>query len=913
MRQAWRYSMKTVIRVKRYFEHQGKGQKNKRDSSGLGQFVLLLSLTPFIFSLTLYDFYTSKDVASKYQFAPDRFDGLSYAALSTGGITLPKRPSVKVDIKTHLSIVQLTKRTPEKVCSLSKRKPKLKLQDVIPYSFALKMQKSLKKQCGAYKKALVNYSAQLINYNALLIKNKVESTRLITQADTFIYDNHIKPNVPPIDIIETSTSEFQDLLKQVALDNHFALYESSYSEQELEIPEDDEDANISELSEEELAELNLLLDNQNVGQLIIAKVASATSFQLLTTTAWLLGFILIVPSMIYCIKQSSWGLLVFGLAVPSYYYGLYVISLFSSVGVLSSSAMASPLFAQIAFIWFLLKGSLFSRTFVVFVLLLFFSTFLPLLAGSFSMIDWAYVNNDGYSVSSAQIPLLIFIVVACVGRLLVKGAKENVALLRKLGAILNLKSAAHAFVLWLPIVVLCLPFFYVTKVLIPTNVTDELHTNRILQFTHTHPQGFLDNALQSVAHKSDDINFAWHLVVEERKAQLFATDKRLQELDFEETVNKHFNTIIPQKLVFEEPNSDAPWVAWLVNMATKETQKSAQATYQKFRNEIRSNLIKLIREKEELLKEKADEGKDALIEELEQLKVEGKAIIISQNSATQTSVWWTVMYLEAAHQLALLLFIFICFKSYFYVFARVCFNKDKGAMVTLGDTQEVTSKKDERLPPSITAAGIDYIIKADEHAVYYITRRYQCRGKPPKLSLPQTLASPIARIFSSSYTMNKVVVNKGDADITCTATKGVEFFEWQLAANETIVFDYSNFVGMSEGLSLSTLISPRISSLLLGKMIFSQATGPGKLILMATGRAQVCDASENVGSMPPERIIAMQLDTKLHVDSELDIVNVYLSTAYVKPISGKMIVDVDNQRGAKNGLARFVRNFLLPG
>jgi hypothetical protein len=510
-----------------------------------------------------------------------------------------------------------------------------------------------------------------------------------------------------------------------------------------------------------------------------------------------------------------------------------------------------------------------------------------------------------------------------IGRLLVKGAKENFSLLSKLGAARNFTSALRALLLWLPMAFLCLPFFYFSKVLIPTEVTNNLYRAKILQFDSSHSQGFLDNSLQSLAHISDDINFAWHLMLEEKKAHLFASNKALQDLNFEETVDKHYNKIIPPSLVFEKPNSGVPIVGFLLDIGTKETQKSIDKTYSKLRGDIRKELIQLVAERERELKEKAEDGKDAVIEELELIKGEGRILIASSSSAAQTNVWWTLTYLQATHQLALLLFIFVCVKSYLYVFSRVIFNKDKGASVSLGSTKHDISDDDKehhstaepihKKVSNIVSTGIDYTIEANHSETYYITRRYQCRGKAPRLSIPQMLSTPLARIFSKAYTMNKVVVSKGDADISCTATKGVEFFEWDLGNGETVVFNYRNFVGMSEGLKLSTLISPRISSLLLGKMLYSQATGPGKLIVMASGRAQICGSNEKVGSMPPERIIAMELDSVLHVESELDFLNVYLSSAYVSPVTGNMIVDVDNQLGAKNGLVRFLRNFILPG
>jgi len=118
---------------------------------------------------------------------------------------------------------------------------------------------------------------------------------------------------------------------------------------------------------------------------------------------------------------------------------------------------------------------------------------------------------------------------------------------------------------------------------------------------------------------------------------------------------------------------------------------------------------------------------------------------------------------------------------------------------------------------------------------------------------------------------------------------------------------------MTESITLSTLISTRASSLLLGRMVYSQATGPGKLILMAKGRAEIVDGESKTGSLPPERLIGMQNNTRFYIDSELDVVNIYLSAAYVCPAGGgNVIVDVDSQRGNKTGLGSFIKRFLLP-
>ncbi len=289
---------------------------------------------------------------------------------------------------------------------------------------------------------------------------------------------------------------------------------------------------------------------------------------------------------------------------------------------------------------------------------------------------------------------------------------------------------------------------------------------------------------------------------------------------------------------------------------------------------------------------------------------QGRDVILETNHSTQATFWWTINYIQAAHQLTLLFFAFICIKSFMYVFARVSFNRDTGTFVTLANTQDRIA---DDIQSIIKPTGQAYLINSDADESFYISRRFQCRGKAPRFKIPQPFHAPIARFFNGAYTMNKVEMHSGDDQVSCTAAKGIEFFEWNLADGETVVLDFHYFVGMSARIEVSTLISPRISSLLLGKMIYSQATGPGKLILMAKGRAEIVDSQATTGSLPPERLIAMNKNTRLHIDSELDPLNIYLSTAYVRPAGGgKTIVDVDSQRGSKTGLGSFIRHFLLP-
>jgi hypothetical protein len=83
-------------------------------------------------------------------------------------------------------------------------------------------------------------------------------------------------------------------------------------------------------------------------------------------------------------------------------------------------------------------------------------------------------------------------------------------------------------------------------------------------------------------------------------------------------------------------------------------------------------------------------------------------------------------------------------------------------------------------------------------------------------------------------------------------------------------------------------------------------------LLLAKGHAKISVGQSTIQSLPPERVIAMSLETRMHVDSQLDMLNIYFSNAYIKPLKGKMLIDVDTQGGTKSGSAAFIRHFLLP-
>ena len=406
-------------------------------------------------------------------------------------------------------------------------------------------------------------------------------------------------------------------------------------------------------------------------------------------------------------------------------------------------------------------------------------------------------------------------------------------------------------------------------------------------------------------------------MVEERKAYLHSANGRLQKLSFEETLDKHFDDILPAKLSLQSSQSKTPLFGPVVDLANDELKASIEAGYSEFREQMRASLLQAIIDYEEKVKALAKNEVSDAVDELETMRQMGSKAIQQVNENTQASLYFTFNSVYTYQLIALLLFIYICIHSYLYVFARVSFNQRTGMIVTLSDLSprpyEAANEEYSTAESSVTAHGHELHFSAEQSSRFYISRRFQCRGKAPKLRFVQIGSLPIARLLHGAFTMNEVVLNSDDDHVSCSSTQGIEFFEWRLGAEDRVLFDIRHFVGMSETISLSTLVSPRISSLLLGKILYAQAQGPGTLLLMAKGKAQTSQDNCNTASVPPERIIAMNINSHMHVNSELDLLNVYFSGVHVQQVSGQMLVDVDTQTASKSGLSAFIKHFILPG
>ncbi len=280
------------------------------------------------------------------------------------------------------------------------------------------------------------------------------------------------------------------------------------------------------------------------------------------------------------------------------------------------------------------------------------------------------------------------------------------------------------------------------------------------------------------------------------------------------------------------------------------------------------------------------------------------------NQRTQHTVMAAQGYLLFIDVSAWFAFAGVVVLSYLYVFSRVAFSRESGLFVTLREVPEKPHENGE-----IILHGSVFTIPHDHTEVYFVSRRFEPTGRAPKIAIPQWLTSVMARIVTQCYWMNEIAVKKQQRDsVDFRSVAGAEFVEWRLKNGEEVIFNYEDLVAITETVTLSTIISLRFTTMLMGKPLFTVARGPGTLVLETKGVPIAHDEELLVRSVSSSRVIAWQKHTRFTVDSELNIFDIYLSNLYLRRESDDLIlIDADPARSkSKVGLIKFALKFIFP-
>ncbi|WP_353392322.1 hypothetical protein [Ruegeria sp. HU-ET01832] len=260
--------------------------------------------------------------------------------------------------------------------------------------------------------------------------------------------------------------------------------------------------------------------------------------------------------------------------------------------------------------------------------------------------------------------------------------------------------------------------------------------------------------------------------------------------------------------------------------------------------------------------------------------------------------------------------VIILLKTFLIVFSRVIFAPNGAASLHAQFLPDA--------PPSSASVlanhGQHYRIPITEKDAYFVARwGVTLEGPPPARRRPLGFRMPVARIASGTWAMNRIEGNRvekpDEFDAELKVDEPAELVSWSLQPGERVIFRFSDFVGMSETLKMGRIASLGLSTLILGRMIYYYAEGPGTLILRTTAAARLTPSSEAEKPAPMPKLVAWGSSTRFSIFAALTTMDTFLSGYNLKTAPKDAVVwDSSTRRGdgPGTGIMRFMKSFLLP-
>ncbi|MEM8796895.1 MAG: hypothetical protein AAGE61_15120, partial [Pseudomonadota bacterium] len=201
---------------------------------------------------------------------------------------------------------------------------------------------------------------------------------------------------------------------------------------------------------------------------------------------------------------------------------------------------------------------------------------------------------------------------------------------------------------------------------------------------------------------------------------------------------------------------------------------------------------------------------------------------------------------------------------------------------------------------------------------YYCYHDIQLQGPPPARSFPLGFRFLLPRLLSRRFSFQHVEGNRSGpanfpAKITIDPPK--EIIEWKLREGEVVMFRWNDLVGFSKGINFRRVASLSLSSLILGRIIYYSAEGPGTIYFKTLSAPDISATKTRRSPFDPTGLVAWNAPIRFHVDASLSTLNAFLSSFNITTERGNDYVrDTTDRRvrGTSGGILRFVTTFLLP-
>jgi hypothetical protein len=159
---------------------------------------------------------------------------------------------------------------------------------------------------------------------------------------------------------------------------------------------------------------------------------------------------------------------------------------------------------------------------------------------------------------------------------------------------------------------------------------------------------------------------------------------------------------------------------------------------------------------------------------------------------------------------------------------------------------EVSFRLDEggELPRAVAqrfhaTSSVREVVSIPRGTGFYSTTRLRPHGPKGFGTMPYMFTCPIARFRWGLYRLRCYRAVDKDESLTYTGGSGAHFIQVHVANGERLCVDLAHLVGFSDTVRLKVRWTSRLSAMLLGRIGYVIASGPGTIVMKATEPPEV--------------------------------------------------------------------------
>jgi hypothetical protein len=346
-----------------------------------------------------------------------------------------------------------------------------------------------------------------------------------------------------------------------------------------------------------------------------------------------------------------------------------------------------------------------------------------------------------------------------------------------------------------------------------------------------------------------------------------------------------------------------------VNCATNELKEWSEDGY----HTAHGRSIRRYRATVEAFKNEAQRSSAELVL-FERREMQNQILQAEANMRKSVTFFREAMHITSLLLLALLFVALV--KSLLYVIAVVIFDFSGSSMVQVDGTSPIEGES------PLTGAS-DHRIAIDDLGRNELVTKAQLDNQAVRTKFaPWPSRAILARLLRGKY----FGYNRGGPYVKGKSVffsygDGKHIVDWKLKPGEEVIFHYRNFFGASSNVELRSRVSFKLSTILLGRLVFHSAlarTEPGHLLLLTNSIAKPVARDDEVEAGEPERLIAWHPHTGFKVKNELT-----LRSIVMDPFALVRVTDVSQpgktlfespRRSIRlfSGTFRYLKSLLLP-